>query len=76
MADTYDFPPDLLELQRRWFEAESRWIGAAKGEDEAAVSEARATVQDITMALHRHPWMQAVDGRYSARTALRKAART
>jgi hypothetical protein len=71
----YDFPDDLLELQRNWFAAERTWEQAAPGE-QATVAYRR--VHEIAVALHRHPWMQGqaeTGSRYKARMALRKAAR-
>jgi hypothetical protein len=72
---TFDFPDDLLELQRDWFAADKDRTAAARGGDDAAFIAAGARLQDLTMALHRHPWMRECTSRYEARMALRAAAR-
>lgn len=71
---TFDFPPDLVQLQRDWFTADRARTAAAQNGDDEAFTTAGARLQDITMALHRHPWMQACETRYQARLALREAA--
>jgi hypothetical protein len=68
-----DFPDDLVNLQRDWFAAEKAWEEADPGESATAAYE---RVHELTMALHRHPWMQAAENRYEARMALRQAARS
>lgn len=77
MSD-FDFPPDLLDLQRKFFAAEAAWEQAGASGDAEATEAAYQRTQDVVVALHRHPWMreQAEAGkRYEARMALREAAR-
>jgi hypothetical protein len=71
---TFDFPPDLVQLQRDWNTTDRDRTAAAQTGDDEAFAAAGARLQDITMALHRHPWMQACETRYQARLALREAA--
>lgn len=75
MAD-FDFPADLVQLQRAWFAADEARTAAARSGDGEAFVEAGERIQDLTMALHRHPWMQASETRYQARMARRDAARS
>lgn len=90
MAD-YDFPPDLLDLQRAWYAADARCeeISAAlpraadvvsrhaapAAEQEAELAEARAERLRLTQALQDHTWWATVDDRLAAKAALRLAAR-
>lgn len=71
----FDFPPDLVQLQRDWFTSDTARTEAAQAGDDEAFTASGARLQDVTMALHRHPWMQACDQRYQARMALRQVAR-
>jgi hypothetical protein len=52
---TFDFPDDLLHVQREWFAAEAPWREAAQRGDQPAVDEAYQATQALTMELHRHP---------------------
>jgi hypothetical protein len=70
----YDFPDDLIQLQRDFFAAEERWRQAAAGGDDDAVGQAYRTAHDAALALHRHPWWDTTETRYQARLALREAA--
>lgn len=71
----FDFPPDLVQLQRDFFAAEEAWrVAAARGDDEAT-NAAYREVHRLAMELHRHPWMNEVETRYQARMALREAAK-
>jgi hypothetical protein len=71
---TFDFPADLVPLQAEWFAVDTaRTVAAQEGNDEA-FDAANARLQDLTLALHRHPWMRACEMRYQARMALREAA--
>lgn len=72
MAD-YDFPDDLVQLQRDWFAAEKAWEEADPGEPATA---AYRRVHELTLKLHRHPFMQDAENHDAARTALRKAAQS
>jgi hypothetical protein len=74
MAD-FTFPDDLVQLQRDWFAAERRWQEAARRGDQPAIDEAYQATHDLTMALHRHPYMQDTEHRYQARIAIREVAR-
>ena len=87
----YDFPADLLQLQRDWYAADARCeaIGAAQPSamdvvaGTAQVSEAeyrelkaaRAERWNLTDQLQRHPWWSTVDDKLAAKAALRAAAR-
>lgn len=71
----FDFPPDLVQLQRDWFAADEARTEAAQSSDDEAFKEAGARLQDLTMALHRHPWMNETERRVEARMALREFAR-
>lgn len=90
MAD-YDFPPDLLDLQRAWYAADARCeeisaslpraadvvAGTAPtGEQQDKLAAARAERLRLTEALQGHDWWTTVDDRLAAKAALRKAARS
>jgi hypothetical protein len=65
----FDIPADLVQLQREWFAAETRWQEAAQRGDQPATDEAYLATQRLTMELHRHPWAgvgPAVQGSYGA----------
>lgn len=70
----FDFPPDLVQLQRDFLAAEERWRVAAAGGDDEAITVAYQEAQRLAMELHRNPWMSEVENRYEARMALREAA--
>lgn len=74
MADDYDFPPDLVQLQRDFLTANQEWADAAKGDDEEAINAAYKRAQELAMALHRHPWLVERKHHNDARMALRRAA--
>lgn len=87
----FDFPDDLLDLQRAWYAADIRCVEAgaalppardvAAGVAEpttgqqAELSEARAERLRVTEALQGHSWWATVEDRFGAKAALRKAAR-
>ena len=73
----FDFPDDLIDVQRAFLAAERAWSQAARGEgDDMAVNEAYQETQRLTMEVHRHPWWATLStGRHEARAALRDAAR-
>ena len=71
----FDFPDDLVQLQRDWFAADEARTAAARSGDSEVFAVADGRLQDVTMALHRHPYMQASETRYQARMALREAAK-
>lgn len=91
MADTYDFPPDLIAAQRAFWEADARVrevtnklpssIAIAAGEAEvsdeqrAELDQVRAARLEALAVQNRHPWWEAVDNRHAAWMALREAAR-
>lgn len=62
----FDIPADLVQLQREWFAAETRWQEAAQRGDQPAIDEEYLATQRLTLELHRHPWMQASGQRYEA----------
>lgn len=72
----FGFPPDLVQLQRDWFTADEARTAAAQSGDGEAFAAAGGRLQDLAMALHRHPYMQTSEQRYQARMALRDAARS
>ena len=89
MAD-YDFPPDLLNLQRSWYAADARCVeigaahppavdvvaGTAHVSDEQyrELKEARAARWALTEQLQGHAWWTTVNDKLAAKAALRKAA--
>jgi hypothetical protein len=86
----YDFPPDLLDLQRAWFAADARCVeiaashpravdqvaGTARVSDaqHAELKQARAERWALTEELQDHTWWGTVQDRLAAKAALRKAA--
>lgn len=69
---TYDFPDDLLQLQRDWFATDrDRTAAAASGDDEAFEA-AGARLQELTFELQKH--VRAYEQPFQARMALREAA--
>lgn len=89
MAD-YDFPADLLQLQRDWYAADTRCVEIGASHPPAVdvvagtaqVSEAqhqelkraRAERWALTEELQGHAWWASVDDKVAAKAALRKAA--
>jgi hypothetical protein len=71
MADSYDFPPELIALRVELLNADAAW--AAAGPDTA--TEAYRRVHDLTMRLYRDDWLRGQRNGHSARTALREAAK-
>ncbi|MFF2123758.1 hypothetical protein ACFVXH_41215 [Kitasatospora sp. NPDC058184] len=67
MSDT-DFPDDLLELQRRWYEAEAAW--AADPSEEKRVGFA-----EVGAELYFHPFWATAGNRHKAEMALKAAVR-
>ena len=74
LVASYDFPPELVALQRAFFDAERAWSEAARGGDDDAVRRAYQSAQDLALQLHRDDWLNNVEHRYQARIALRAAA--
>jgi hypothetical protein len=86
----YDFPPDLLQLQRDWYAADARCVEIGASHPAAVdvvagtaqVSEAqhqelkraRAERWALTEELQGHAWWGTVDDKLAAKAALRKAA--
>jgi hypothetical protein len=70
---SFDFPSDLIELQREWFAADVARTAAAKSGDNAAFEAASRQLQDLTFRLQRK--VRAHEQPFAARMALRKAAR-
>jgi hypothetical protein len=86
----YDFPPDLIDLQRAYDAADRRCeeaaaaspsatdIAAGAAEDlsaRAALDEARAERLELAVKLQGHSFWAKVDSRVEAKQALRAAAR-
>ncbi len=74
MADEYDFPPDLLDLQRRFFAAENAMKQAAAEDRVEDMHRHLADAREAAVALNRHEWLNGQDNRAAAHLALRKAA--
>jgi hypothetical protein len=70
---SFDFPFDLIDLQREWFAADAARTAAAKSGDDAAFETAGQQLQDLTFRLQRK--VREYEQPFAARTALRKAAR-
>ena len=87
----FDFPADLLDLQRSWYAADARCveIGAAQppavdvvaGITEVSEAEYQALKQargerwELTEQLQGHAWWATVDDKLAAKAALRATAR-
>lgn len=90
MAD-FDFPADLLDLQRAWYAADTRCeeisashpsgrdvaagVAEVAEEQRAELAQARAERLDLTEKLQRHPWWLEAGDVFAAKQALRAAAR-
>lgn len=80
MADT-DIPADLIELRIAFLAAENRHAEVCR--DETGTDEERKTrekaafdaMAELALAIHRHPWWDAVGSRYAAEVRMRQAAR-
>lgn len=88
---TYEFPTDLIDLQRRFDAANRRCeelaathpkavdivAGTAQLTEEQAAVYAAAWAEraKLVLGLHRHPWWLEVGDRREAKEALRAAAR-
>ncbi|MFJ5927660.1 hypothetical protein ACIQF6_34200 [Kitasatospora sp. NPDC092948] len=68
MSDTDEFPADLLDLQRRWFDVEAAWAA-----DPTAGN--RAEFGAISAELHSHPYWAGAENRHKASAKLKQAAR-
>jgi hypothetical protein len=74
VADDYDFPPDLLDLQRRFFAAETAMKQAADENRDEDMHRHLADAREAAVALNRHTWLNRQPNRFAAHLALRKAA--
>ena len=86
MSD-FDFPPDLLELQRAFFAADARCrqisdelpsaadVIAGVDVDYTELDAARRAQADAAAGISGHPWLASVTDRLGAQEALRKTAR-
>lgn len=90
MAD-FDFPTDLLELQRAWYAADARCeevaashpsardvvagVAEVTEEQQAELAQARAERLELAERLQRHPWWLEAGDVFAAKQALRAAAR-
>jgi hypothetical protein len=77
-GSTWDIPADLVRIQRDWDAAEAACAAAAQGDDTDVLDAARARLQELTLAMYRHPWldeMQREGRRYAADRALKDLAR-
>lgn len=77
MAETYDFPPELVELRVELLEADAAWAAAGRDKEAApdTVAQAYRRVHDLTMRLYGSDWFREHGASHSARTALREAAK-
>jgi len=74
----WEIPVDLLEIQRRFDQADADCARLAEGEDQDAYDAARQLRLQQVLALHDHPWLieQMANGRrHQADTALKNLAR-
>jgi hypothetical protein len=71
----FDFPDDLVQLQRDFLAADQRWRQAAAQGDPEEVIQAYQATHDAALELYRHPWWDTTETRYQARMALREAAK-
>jgi hypothetical protein len=75
----WEIPVDLLEIQRRFDEADAECTRLAQGDDQDAYQAARARRLQEALELHDHPWLieQMAQGRrYQADMALKHLARS
>lgn len=75
---TWHVPSDLLDVQKRWDEADRECSRLAGELDTTAYNEARGRRLDLTLELYRHPWLvaaQQAQCRYQADLALKACAR-
>ena len=73
MLVSFDFPSELIELQREWFAADAARTAAAESGDDAAFEAAGRQLQDLTFRLQRE--VREYEQPFAARMALREAAR-
>lgn len=87
----FDFPPDLIDLQRRFDAADLRCeevaatlpagVDVAAGtasvseEQQAELRDARAVRLELAQALQAHEWWTTVDNVFEAKQALRRVSR-
>jgi hypothetical protein len=69
MADSYDFPDDLVGLRVELLDADEAWAAAPDPQ------EAYRRVHDLTMQLYDHAWLREAGATHSVRMALREAAK-
>jgi hypothetical protein len=75
----WDIPVALLEVQRRFDEADALCAQLAQGDDLDAYRAAQARRLEEVLALHRHPWLvehAAAGRRHKADSALKHLARS
>ncbi|OKI95113.1 hypothetical protein [Kitasatospora sp. CB01950] len=68
MSDTDDFPADLLDLQRRWYDAEAAWAADP-------TEEQRTAFTAVGAELRAHPYWAGAENRHKASMKLKQAAR-
>jgi hypothetical protein len=69
---SFDFPPDLIELQQKWFAVDRDRTAAARVGDNEAFEAAGARLQELTIELQKR--VRAYEQPFQARMALREAA--
>jgi hypothetical protein len=75
----WDIPVDLLEIQRRFDEADALCTRLAQGDDQDAYQAARLRRLQEALELHDHPWLieqMAKGRRHQADMALKHLARS
>lgn len=70
---SFDFPDDLIQLQREWFTTDAARTAAAQSGDDAAFKDAGQRLQNLTIELQEK--VRKYENPYEARMALREAAR-
>lgn len=75
----WEIPVDLLEIQRRFDEADADCARLAESDDHDAYRAAQQRRMTEVLALHEHPWLRehmARGRRYQADTALKHLVRS
>lgn len=68
MSDAFDFPADLLDLQRRWYAAEADWVADP-------TEQARFAFTAVGGELYAHPYWAGAENRHKAEMNPKQAGR-